>query len=371
METTDLAALRQIVLGATFVLSALFGAVAQSTHFCTMGAISDVVNLGDWTRMRQWILAMGVAMLGFAVLGYGGWIDPAKVLYSAPRWLWLSAAVGGTMFGFGMVLTSGCGNKSLVRLGSGNLKSLVVLLVMGIAAFATLKGITAVARVNWIDAHALALDTPADLPSMLAPVAGASLRSMRLALGLVLGGALCVWALRGEGFFRRENLVAGVVSGAVVVALWWVSGHLGYVAENPETLEELFVATNSGRAEALSFATPVAYLLDWLMFFSDTHKVLTMGIVSVLGVTSGSAVAALVGRSFRWEGFRSTDDLAHHLVGGLLMGVGGVTAMGCTIGQGLSGVSTLNITSLEAVLAMVAGALLALRYQTWRLERLA
>lgn len=369
METSDLATLRQIVLGASFVLSALFGAVAQHTRFCTMGAISDLVNLGDGTRMRQWGLAAGVAMLGFAALGYTGAIDPSKVLYSTPRWLWLSAALGGTLFGAGMVLASGCVSKSVVRVGSGNLKSLVVLLVMGIAAFATLKGVTAVVRVNWVDVHSLALNTPADLPSMLASWLGASLPAMRLLLGLAGGAMLCVWALRGEGFLRAENLIAGGVSGALVVALWWVSGHLGYVAENPETLEELFVGTQSGRAESLSFVAPVAYLLDWLMFFSDTHKVLTLGIVSVLGLGLGSALAALAGRTFRWEGFRNTDDLAHHLVGAVLMGVGGVTAMGCSIGQGLSGLSTLNITSLEAVLAMGAGAVLALRYQMWRLER--
>jgi uncharacterized protein len=191
----------------------------------------------------------------------------------------------------------------------------------------------------------------------------------RLVLGIALGLVLCAWALRARDFLTFGNLLAGMGIGGALVAMWWVSGHLGYVAENPETLEEMFVATNSGRAEALSFVTPVAYLLDWLLFFSDKNKVLTLGIVSVLGVASGSAVAALAGRTFRWEGFRSTEDLAHHLVGGLLMGVGGVTAMGCTIGQGLSGLSTLNLTSIEAVLAIVLGAVLALRYQTWRLER--
>ena len=131
----------------------------------------------------------------------------------------------------------------------------------------------------------------------------------------------------------------------------------------PDTLQEAFVATNSGRAEALSFVAPVAYTLDWLMFFSDKSKVLTLGVVSVFGVVAGSAVVAVASRNFRWEGFGSTEDVANHLVGAVLMGVGGVTAMGCTVGQGLSGISTLSITSFIAVAAILVGAVMAFKYQ--------
>ncbi len=159
--------------------------------------------------------------------------------------------------------------------------------------------------------------------------------------------------------------------GAIIVAMWWVSGHLGYVAEHPDTLEEAFLVTNSGRAEALSFVAPVSYTLDWLLFFSDKSKVLTLGIASVLGVITGSALMALWSRSFRWEGFGSTEDLANHLVGAVLMGVGGVTAMGCTIGQGLTGLSTLGLNSIVAFAAILAGAVAAFKYQMWRLERMA
>ena len=151
--------------------------------------------------------------------------------------------------------------------------------------------------------------------------------------------------------------------------MWWVSGGLGYVAEHPETLQEAFLATNSGRAEALSFVAPMAYTLDWLMFFSDKSKVLTMGVVSVVGVVVGSALCAVVTRTFRWEGFGSVEDVGNHLVGAILMGVGGVTAMGCTVGQGLSGISTLSANSFVAVAGIIGGAVLALKYQMWRLER--
>jgi uncharacterized membrane protein YedE/YeeE len=148
-----------------------------------------------------------------------------------------------------------------------------------------------------------------------------------------------------------------------------VSGRLGFVAEDPNTLQEAFIATNSQRMESLSFVAPVAYTIDWLLFFSDKSKGLTIGIVSTAGVVLGSMAVALATRSFRWEGFANAEDTANHLVGALLMGVGGVTALGCTVGQGLSGVSTLALGSFIALAAIVAGAVLALRYQGWRVER--
>jgi hypothetical protein len=136
-------------------------------------------------------------------------------------------------------------------------------------------------------------------------------------------------------------------------------------------LEEAFLATNSQRMESLTFVAPIAYTVDWLILFSDKSKTLTVGIVSVFGVVLGSAAVALATRSFRWEGFAGTEDTANHVVGAVLMGVGGVTAMGCTIGQGLSGVSTLALGSFIAFGGIVGGAVLALRYQMWRLERMA
>ena len=134
MQASDLFTLTAQVLWAGFILSFVFGAIAQRTDFCAMGAISDVVNMGDWNRTRQWAMAVGVAMLGFAALVNAGLVDPTKTLYASNRWIWLSALSGGLLFGFGMVLASGCGSKTLVRIGGGSLKSLVVFGVMGIAA---------------------------------------------------------------------------------------------------------------------------------------------------------------------------------------------------------------------------------------------
>jgi hypothetical protein len=334
-----------------------------------MGAVSDIVSMGDWTRMRVWGLAIGVAILGFASLTAAGLLDPTKVLYASNRFIWLSALVGGLMFGFGMVLASGCGSKTLVRIGSGNLKSLVVFVVMGIASFATLKGITAVLRVATVDSVAIDFAQPATLGQWLANAAGLDPSIAALALGLLLGLGLLVWALTGRDFINTNNLLAGIGIGAIITAMWWLSGHMGFIAEHPETLEAVFLGTNSGRAESLSFVAPVAYTLDWLIFFSDKSKVITIGIISVVGMVTGSALQALASRSFRWEGFGGTEDTANHLVGAVLMGVGGVVAMGCTVGQGLSGISTLSLTSFVALAAILAGAVGGLKCQMWRLER--
>lgn len=369
MTEADLPGLTRQILWAGFGLSVVFGAIAQRTHFCTMGAVADIVNFGDWRRMRMWVLAMGVAVVGFNAMVALGWVRAADSLYGGAKFGWLSAVVGGLMFGFGMVLGSGCGSKTLVRIGAGNLKSLVVFVVLGLSAFATLKGLTAVARVATVDAVFATLPAGQDLPSLAAHALGVPLPGAALALGLALGVAAIAWVLSRPEGRGGEVLAAGVGIGALVVAAWWVSGVLGHLTEHPVTLEDSFLATNSRRMEALSFVSPIAYALDWLMFFSDAGKLLTLGIVSAAGVIVGSALQSLASGSFRWEGFRNVEDTANHLVGAALMGIGGITALGCTIGQGLSGISTLALSSFVALAAILGGAVAALRWQAWRIER--
>jgi hypothetical protein len=170
----------------------------------------------------------------------------------------------------------------------------------------------------------------------------------------------------GAGFFTVMLSCLGL--GAVIVGVWWVTGRLGHLAEHPATLEEVWLATNTQRMESLTFTAPMAYTLDWIILFSDTSKVLTTGVVTVAGVVAGSFVQAMASKSFHWEGFRSTQDTALHIGGALLMGVGGVTALGCTVGQGLSGLSTLSLTSMIAVAGIVLGAIGGFRFQMWLLE---
>ncbi len=362
------AATANLVLWLAFALAFVFGAIGQKTHFCTMGAVSDIVNMSDWGRMRMWLLAIGVAILGSAALHATGQIDLDKSIYRTANFTWLSYIVGGITFGIGMVLASGCGSKTLIRIGAGNLKSIVVFIVLGLVAYMTMRGILGVFRVNILEKAALTLPGGQDIPALLTAAGMAPQSAFSLAV-LVIGGGLTAACLRKRDFWTFDNLLGGVGTGLAVVAAWYISGHIGYLAEHPETLEEAFIATNSGRMEALSFVAPQAYSLELLMLWSDASRKLTFGIATVLGVIAGSAAWAMLTGNFRWEGFVSIEDTANHLLGAALMGFGGVVAMGCTVGQGISGFSTLALGSIITFLAIVAGAAAMLKFQYWRLMR--
>ncbi|MDZ4057363.1 MAG: YeeE/YedE family protein, partial [Polynucleobacter sp.] len=334
---------------------------------CTMGAVSDAFIMSNWTRLRQWSLAIGVAILGVALMAFFGLIDTSKSIYTGSRVLYLSAFVGSVLFGIGMVLASGCGSKTLVRIGGGNLKSVIVFLVLGLSAYMTMRGFLGVIRVNTLDTVFFTTGTNQDLPSILAAQTSIAKPILQLLLGLLIGGAFILYALLQKTFWTFENLLAGIGIGLGICAIWWVSGSLGYVAEDPNTLEEVFLLTNTGRMESLSFVAPYAFTLDWLMLYSDTSKVLTIGIVAVAGIITGSAISAILSKNFRWESFRNAEDTGNHLLGGVLMGFGGITAMGCTVGQGLTGISTLALTSFIALPGFILGAYLSLLYLQWRL----
>lgn len=367
----DVSQLQLLVPALAFALALVFGAVAQRVNFCTMGAVTDIANFGDWRRMRMWLLAIAVAIAGTTLLASAGLIDLKKTFYTTAQVPWLSNVVGGFLFGFGMTLSSGCGSKTLLRVGAGNLKSLIVMVFLGISAYMTLKGLFAPPRALLLDPVRLDLSRVGATSSELGAVGGA----------LGLGAAAKVWipftvaAAIGAFVFAsrdfrdsRDMLVGGLVIGLVIVGGWYISGHLGFVAEDPATLEEKYVATNSGRMESYSFTAPVAYLMELLLFWTDASRLVTFGIAGVLGMIVGSAAMALATRTFRWEGFTNIEDLGNHVVGGMLMGFGGVTALGCTVGQGLTGISTLALGSIFAFFAIIGGCLAAVRYQMWRIE---
>jgi hypothetical protein len=353
------------VIWGSFTLAFIFGAVGNKTNFCTMGAVSDWVNMGDLGRMRMWLLAIAVALLGSSALHLAGVVDLGKSIYPGPNFTWLSYIVGGFLFGVGMTLGSGCGSKTLIRIGHGSLKSLVVYIVLGIAAYMTLRGILGAFRVEVLEKATLTLAQGQDLPSLLP-----SIPFSRATLAIVVGGALVAFVYADKEFRSTfDYTLGGVVTGLVVVGGWYVSGHMGHVAEDPNTLQEAFVRTNTGRMESFSFVSPLAYTLEYLMFWTDKSKVVTYGIASAAGVIAGSAAYAIATRTFRWEGFRDAEDTAAHMIGGLLMGFGGITALGCTIGQAITGFSTLALGSIITFICIVAGAAATMKLQYWRMTR--
>jgi uncharacterized protein len=333
-----------------------------------MGAVSDWVNMGDKNRLRMWLLAIAVALVGSSILQVAGVVDLSKSIYPGPNFTWLSYLVGGFLFGVGMTLGSGCGSKTLIRIGGGNLKSLVVYVFLGIAAYMTLRGLFGAFRVGVLERASITLAPGQDLPSLLAAGTGMAKATLTAILAAVIGGALAAYAYASKEFRTSfDYTLGGVVTGLVVVGGWYVSGVVGYVAEDPQTLQEAFVATNSGRMESFSFVGPLAYSLEYLMFWTDKSKIVTYGIASALGVIAGSAAYALATRTFRWEGFRDAEDTANHVMGGILMGFGGITALGCTIGQAVTGISTLALGSIITFVSIVAGSALTMKYQYWRM----
>jgi len=367
MSLLQLQAQNLEVLGLCFGVAFLWGVLLQRSHFCTMGALSDVVIMGNSTRLRQWVLAVALSVLGFGVMSWLGWISPLNTIYGTQTLHWLTLTLGGLLFGVGMVLASGCTSKNMVRLAGGNLKSLVVLMSMGIFALATLRGLPAVWRVQVLDTVALQVSTPF-AGQWLSGLTGWSLPQGLGVMSLLVAMPLMLWVFKEPAFFRANTYGPGLCTAAAVLAVWWISGVHGFVPEHPETLEAVFLSTASGRMESMSFTAPVAYALDAFMYFSDGSKRVNLGMALALGLLLGAWVGTVQQGAFRWEGFTRMDDLARHVLGGALMGMGAVMAMGCSIGQGLSGLSTLSVGSLCAVLGIVLGAVLTLQWQLRRAE---
>jgi uncharacterized protein len=347
-----------------------FGAIVQRTHFCTMGAVADIVNMGDWTRMRMWLLAIGVAMIGFNGMVAAGWIEAADSVYADPAVLWLSNIVGGLIFGLGMVLASGCGSKTLVRMGGGNLKSLVVLLRAGRGRLRQhARGGGGGPR-----GHAGPRDPDAASRPGPAVAAGACHRRVAPQLALWLGGGLglllVAWVLRRPEGRAGDVLLAGLGLGAVIVGVWWVSGRLGFVPEHPVTLEESFLGTNSRRMESLSFVAPIAYTMDWLILFSDAATGRSRWASSPRWARSlGSAAVALAFGQLPLGGLRRHRGHRQPPGGRGADGRGWRHSHGLHRWPGPQRRQTLALGSFLALGGILAGAVIGVRYQAWRVER--
>jgi len=335
------------------VIGLVFGAAVQRTNFCTMGGISDLVLMGDGRRFRAWVLAIAVAIIGTQALHFSGAVDINKSIYLTPNFGWLGAILGGAMFGFGMTQAGGCGSKTLVRLGGGNLKSLVVTMVLGIAAYMTLRGLFALARTQLEAATNVDLKTHGLSNQNLGEMAGAAIGlpagPARVAAAAALALAFLVFCFKDAAFRRSgPNIAAGVIVGFSAVAGWVVTGILAADDFNPVPLA------------SVTFVAPVGESLQYLMTF--TGSTVNFGIAVVGGVVAGSFLMAVTTGTFQIESFTDRNDFLRHLAGATLMGTGGVMALGCTIGQGVTGMATLSLGSLIAWLSILGGGYLGVKF---------
>lgn len=340
-------------IGGGFVVGAAFGAVVQRTNYCIMGAVVDWVVKGDLTRMRAWMLAIAVAVLSSQALHAVGLLDLSESFLRAPVVPLGGLVLGGLAFGFGMVIACGCASRSLVNAASGDLRALVTVVTLGIFGYVTMRGVLAPVRGWYSRATGIDLASPgigdSSLGSLLAELVGLGPAAAQALSAAAVVLVLAVFAL-GDARFRRRTryLFASVSLGLLIGAGWLVTGVLGADEFDPQPLV------------SLRFVSPTGDALQYLMLYTGSY--LDFGIATVGGVLAGACVSAVASGTFRLQAFEDLYDLRRYLAGGAMMGIGGVLALGCTVGQGMSGVSTLAAGSFVATAAIVGGGVLGVRY---------
>src|ERR1700730_14481022 len=335
-----------IVVLAGLVIGLIYGAVGLLSGFCMMSSLRGWWAEGDGRLVRTYALAIGVAIATSQLLAARGLVDLGKSIYLQPSFSAPVMFLGGLLFGYGMVLSNGCGSRALVLLGRGNLRSFVVVIVLGITEQMTLKGPIAPGRIAVLQATQRAPKL-VSLPALLSTL-GLSETFARMAAASVIAGALIIFAFAHAPFKRAwGQIAAGIAVGLLVTAGWFATGFLGADDFNPAPVT------------SLTFIAPIADTVQYAML--STGLTLNFGITMVAGVFAGSLVTALVTRRFHWEGFNSPRHMLHSISGAALMGAGGAMAYGCSVGQGLTGLSTLALASFVAVAGILLGSAAGLR----------
>jgi uncharacterized membrane protein YedE/YeeE len=330
-----LAALVGLIGGVVLGLSARLG------DFCTLGALETAAYGRDQKRLRLWGIVLGVAILGTQFGAMAGVIDLDSTFYHAIQWNPAASIVGGLMFGYGMAMAGNCGFGALVRFGGGDLRSLVVVVVMGIFGFVALSGPLAPLRV------ALFPQPAADGPQGILHDVGAVTGLPASVTIAVLGAALLVWALSHAPLRRSPRMMLwGIVAGAAVV---WC--FIGTTWVNQASLGAVEV-------EGLSFTAPIGRTLIYLM--TSTAGGITFSVGAVVGVMAGALLGSTIRGLFRWEACEDPRELGRQVGGAVLMGIGGVVAMGCSVGQGVTAFAALAWSGPVTLAAIIAGALFGL-----------
>jgi uncharacterized protein len=359
--TVDPVSLSRAVVYGGLALGVVLGAVGQSTRFCVRGAIADWFEFRGPGRLVAWLLAIAVGAVAVQGLISFGWLDGTRVLAWNNRLVWASCLVGGLMFGFGMILAEGCPQRLLVKAGAGSLKAAAALVMIGIVAAMTLRGLFAGPRVSLLDNWNVTLAGPQDLGAITAGLMGGSAPVLRwlFVLSIVVVVGATAWRFRSQ--VAKADWIGGVAVGLLLAVAFLLTGKAGFIAEHPETLEPAWLGTQSRRPEGLSFSAPLAHALDLLTLWSDKSMAATFGVMLSLGVIVGSAISARWRREYRLESFRMPGEMGAHALGAVLMGFGGVTALGCSVGNGVTGLAMLSAGSVLMVAGMVVGAWAALR----------
>lgn len=336
----------QIVLLAALIIGLIYGSVGLLSGFCMMSGMRGWLAEGDGRLVRTYALAMGTAIAASQVLAAAGLVDLGKSIYLQPTFSAPVLFLGGLLFGYGMVMSNGCGSRALVLLGRGNLRSLVVVIILAIFAQMTLKGLIAPSRIAMVGASQTTAAANS-LPALLASV-GLSAVAARMIAASALAAALIIFAFAYAPFRQSPGQIAtGIIMGLLVAGGWYATGYLGADDFNPTPVT------------SLTFIAPIADALQYVML--STGSTLNFGIVTVFAVFAGSLVTALLTGRFHLEGYQSPRHMLRSAGGAALMGAGGVMAFGCSVGQGLTGLSTLSLASFIAVAGILIGTAAGLR----------
>ena len=352
------------------ILGFILGFVVTKTNFCTMGAVSDWVNIGDLSRFKSWMLAAAIAILGVAILNFLSFFDinDSRIPYRNSLLAWPRYIIGGLMFGIGMTYASGCGNKVLIRVGGGNLKSLVVLIVAGIMAYVmTRTDFYGIIFHSWMNPISLDLAQigilDQSLPTIISSIFSINNSAdFNLILGIIVSSIMIFMIFKSGKFIQNfDNVFGGFIVGLVIVMAWLLTG--GVIGQEwIEANDFLDDPLPSVGMQSFTFINPMGETLIFASNAADSYY-LTFGVTALLSVITGAFFYSVLSNNFRIEWFLSKQDFIRHIIGAVLIGVGGVLAMGCTIGQGVTGISTLAIGSFITLIFIILGAAITMKVE--------
>ncbi len=375
-------------LWSTFIISVILGVIVNKTNFCTMGAVSDMVNMGDYSRFRAWLLAIAVAMIGVSIFEYLELVNVNETFpgYRGSQLIYVENILGGILFGIGMTFASGCGNKTLIRIGGGNIKSILVFIVIALIAYYMTnpfpdsdKTLYSVLFYDWVNPLAITLDGNQDIGAL---ISSDNTKTMRLIAGLLVAAGMLFYIFKAADFrSSKDNILAGVVIGLIILTAWYTSSNIGITADDTHySLSDYYAEWDmlaeddegrpaTGRAlnsQSFTFINPIGQTYGYIKDGLDS-ALLTFGLISVFGVILGSLLWSLISRSFRIEWFFDLKDFLNHFFGAILMGFGGVLALGCTVGQGITGMSTLALGSILTFISIIFGSALTMKIQYYKM----
>lgn len=318
------------------------GLAARVGRFCTLGAIEDALYGGSFERLRMWGAALGLSIIGCAGLSALGVLSAPDVFLVRDGFSAIAVVLGGGAFGYGMAMAGNCGYGALARLGSGDFRAFLLVIVMGVTAYAALFGPLSGLRMWLFKMSLLRVDTPTTVDAILAETLSVPAWSIAGALGLILLGV----SLGTAKSVRQTGFWAALVALAIVSA--W--GGTAYLAAN--SFDIVGVRSHN-------FSAPLGETLAFVMMSSV--RPLSFAVGSVGGVVAGSVIGSLWLRQFRWEACEDPRELKRQLLGAVLMGFGATLALGCSVGQGLSAFALLTLSAPLATLSIFVGAALGLR----------